>query len=225
MNSNEGMSRVTRSRDEARRTYDRISKWYDLLEGIWERIAIEAGLARLAVKKGEKVLEIGFGTGHGVAALAHSVGEHGKVCGIDISSQMLNIALERVKKTGLSNRVELVLGDAMNLPYEGHSFDAIFMSFVLELFDTPEIPLVLSECKRVLKKGGHLCVVSLSKDGKTSRMRNLYEWGHKRFPRLLDCRPILVRKVLEDARFQCLDVRMTTVFRMPVEIVLAINPP
>jgi ubiquinone/menaquinone biosynthesis C-methylase UbiE len=223
LNINTEISRVTRSKDEARKTYDRISRWYDLLEGVWEKKAKQAGLAKLSVKEGEKVLEIGFGTGHGIGALASSVGEHGRVYGIDISSGMLDIARKRAEKDGIAKRVDLVLGDAVKLPYETGSFDAAFMSFILELFDTPEIPLVLSECKRVLKNGGRICIVSLSMAGGPSRMRDLYEWGHKRFPRFLDCRPIFVWKVLEDAGFKCLDTSTTTVFRMPVEIVLAVK--
>jgi demethylmenaquinone methyltransferase/2-methoxy-6-polyprenyl-1,4-benzoquinol methylase len=221
---NTEISRVTRSKDEARDIYDRISKWYDLLEGVWEKKSRSAALAKLAVKDGEKVLEIGFGTGHSIVALARSVGEHGSVCGIDIAPRMLDIARKRVKESGLAKRIELALGDATILPYETHSFDAVFMSFTLELFNTPEIPLVLSECRRVLQKCGRICVVSLSKTGGPSRMRDLYEWGHKRFPRLLDCRPIFVRKALEDAGFRCPDVDTTEVFWMPVEIVLAIKP-
>ncbi len=213
-----------RSKDEARKTYDKISKWYDLLEGVWEKKAKQTGLAKLAVKEGEKVLEIGFGTGHGIVALASSVGEHGSVCGIDISPGMLDVTRRMLKKAGIAKRVALVLGDAVNLPYETDSFDAAFMSFTLELFDTPEIPLVLNECKRVLHKNGRICIVSLSETGGPSRVRALYKWGHESFPRFLDCRPIFVEEALKDAGFQCIYVNTTTVFRMPVEIVLAINP-
>jgi len=223
-NKDTEISRITRSKDEARDIYDKISKLYDLLEGVWEKKAKETGLAKLAVEEGERVLEIGFGTGYSLVALAKSVGASGKVYGIDISPRMFNIGAARLRAGGLKARVELTLGDAVELPYKNAFFDAVFMSFTLELFDTPEIPLVLSECKRVLKKGGRICVISLSKTGGRSRMRELYEWGHQRFPRLLDCRPIFVQEALKVVGFQCLDINMATVFWMPVEIVVAINP-
>jgi len=218
------ISRVTRSKDEAKANYDKISRWYDFIEGVWEKKATEAGLAKLAVKEGERVFEIGFGTGHSLVALAKSVGASGKVCGIDISSRMFDITSARVRAGGLKARVELMLGDAVELPYENDFFDGVFMSFSLELFDIPEIPMVLGECKRVLKKGGRICIISLSKAGGPCLMRELYEWGHKRFPRFLDCRPIFVREALKGVGFQCCDINTPTVLRMPVEIVLAINP-
>jgi len=68
------ISRVTRSKDEARRTYDRLSRRYDLLAAAGERRCREAGLRLLAVKEGERVLEIGCGTGQALTALARAVG-------------------------------------------------------------------------------------------------------------------------------------------------------
>lgn len=217
------ISNVTRSKEEARANYNKISRWYDLLEGVWEKKSREAGLAKLAVKEGERALEIGFGTGHALVALAKSVGTSGKVCGIDISPRMFDITAARALAEELDARVGLTLGDAVELPYENDFFDVVFMSFTLELFDTPEIPMVLDECKRVLKKGGRICIVSLSKTDNHSRMRDLYEWGHQRFPRLLDCRPIFVQEALKGVGFQCLDINMASVFWTPVEIVVAIK--
>jgi ubiquinone/menaquinone biosynthesis C-methylase UbiE len=214
------VSRVSRSKEEARNFYDRISRWYDAIEGSWTRRSRIAGLQKLGAVEGEKVLEIGFGTGPSVLALARSVGESGKVYGIDISPRMLHNALVKVARSGYAGRVELVLGDAAHLPYGEEYFDAVFMSFVLELFDTPEIAKVLYECRRVLKKGGRLCVVSLSRSGKRL-MSRLYEWGHLKFPRLLDCRPIFPRAAIENAGFRVIDVSVTSIAGIPVDIVLA----
>lgn len=215
------ISRVTRSKAEAQAMYDRISRWYDLLEGVWEKRSRDIGLKKLGVKEGEIVLEIGFGTGHGILILAQAVGRSGRVYGIDLSPRMLDITRARVIKMGLSEEVELKCGDAVELPFKGAFFSAIFMSFTLELFDTPEIPKVLHECERVLRNGGRICVVSLSKEGKSGWMRKLYEWGHRKMPKPLDCRPIFVQKALEDAGFQILDATLMSLLKLPVEIVLA----
>lgn len=224
MNENFDIGRVTRTRAEAQATYDRISKWYDLLEGRWERKLKDVGLRKLGVHEGEVVLEIGFGTGYGMLALARSVGATGRVYGIDLSPKMIEITRERVGKNGLESRVEFIQGDALQLPFQTDFFDAAFMSFVLELFDTPEIPKVLRECLRVLRVSGRICVVSLSKMGGPSRMRRLYEWGHRVFPRILDCRPIYVERALREAGFAVSDATIGSVAGLPVEVVLATKP-
>ena len=141
------ISRVLRSKEEAKTTYDKMSRWYDLLVGRSEKRFRDKGLGLLNVQGGEKVLEIGFGTGHCTLALARSVGPNGKVYGIDISEGMLDITASRIDGAGLSERVELKLGDAANLPFPDDFFDAVFMSFTLELFDSPEIPVVLQQCQ------------------------------------------------------------------------------
>ncbi len=215
------ISRVPRSKEDARKFYDGISRWYDAIEGLWTTKSKDAGLRKLGAVEGERVLEIGFGTGHALTALARSVGELGKVYGIDISPRMLDMAFSMLVRSGYEKRVELALGDAAHLPYATEFFDAVFMSFVLELFDSPEIPKVLSECRRVLKEGGRICVVSLSKSGRKSVMRNVYEWGHSKLPRLLDCRPIFPKTAIENAGFRVLDSAGTSILGIPVEIVLA----
>ena len=216
------ISRVTRPKEEAKASYDKMSKWYDIVTGPFEKKYRDAGLQKLGAKEGEIVLEIGFGTGHCILALAQLVGNSGQVYGIDISEEMLNIALLRVKEAGLSERVKLRCGDAAKLPFEANFFDAIFVSFTLELFDTPEIPTVLHECQRVLPtSNGRICVVAMSKKGRASVMTRLYEWAHRKFPNYVDCRPIFVQKALEDAQFQVLDVTEMSMWGLPVEIVVA----
>ena len=211
---------MLQSKDETRAFYDKISGVYDLLAEHSEGPVRQTGLDKLALAPGEHVLEIGYGTGHCLVQLAEAVGPEGKVFGIDLSEGMRARARERVEKEHLIDRVELSCGDATHLPYPDGSMDAVFMSFTLELFDTPEIPQVLAECKRVLRAGGRIGVVAITKEGKEGFAVEAYEWTHQHFPNLLDCRPIFVRRALEDAGFSIRDATITKMW-VPVEIVVA----
>ncbi len=82
---------VPRSKDEAKRFYDHISRFYDCFTGVFERKYAERALKRLCIEEGETVLEVGFGTGHCLKRMAELVGKTGKVYGIDISPGMLEI--------------------------------------------------------------------------------------------------------------------------------------
>jgi ubiquinone/menaquinone biosynthesis C-methylase UbiE len=203
-----GVLRVLQSKEETRAFYDKIARVYDLLAERSEQPVRRAGLEMLNVRPGEKVLEIGFGTGRSLVALARAVGPAGRVFGIDLSEKMRDIAQRLARDKGLQERVELTCGDALHLPYAAETLDGIFMSFTLELFDTPEIPLVLAECRRVLQAGGRIVVVGMSRVGPNGLVTGIFEWTHRHFPNYLDCRPILVRRAVEDAGFHVDDSRL-----------------
>jgi ubiquinone/menaquinone biosynthesis C-methylase UbiE len=214
------ISRVTRTRAQAKSAYNKMSRWYDLMAGNAEQKISDIGLKMLDVKPAEKVLEIGCGTGNSIVNIARYVGESGKAYGLDISTGMLNITRAKVNKHDLSPRVDLTLGDATALPYNDGTLDSILMSFTLELFDTPEIPVVLDECRRVLRANGRICVVAMSKKGKGIAI-SLYEWSHRIYPSYVDCRPILLTEALEDSAFRIVESRTVKMWGLPVEIALA----
>jgi ubiquinone/menaquinone biosynthesis C-methylase UbiE len=215
------IKRVNRSKDAARASYNRMSRWYDVIAGSTEKKYRDWGLEKLSAQPGETILEIGFGTGHCLVALAKAVGSTGRVIGLDISDGMLAIAGERLQAESLHERVDLHLGDAANLNFiEANSLDGVFMSFTLELFDNPEIPRVLQECYRILKPGGRLAVVSMTKTNPPTVPVRVYEWFHEHLPDYADCRPIFARQALEKNGFNVQDVRVSSMWGLPVEIVL-----
>jgi ubiquinone/menaquinone biosynthesis C-methylase UbiE len=221
---NSPFSRVMRPRAAAREAYNRLARWYDLLAGSSEARLRGRGLAALEVRNGERVLEVGFGTGQALVPLARAVGELGRVYGIDISDRMVERAQHRVEAAGLEARVELVRGDAVELPWPAAGFDAAFLSFTLELFDTPDIPLVLAECRRVLKPGGRLGIVAMAKREPVGLMLRLYEWAHRRFPAAVDCRPIEVRALVEQAGFVVQSREESSTWGLPVDILVVGGP-
>ena len=167
-----------------------------------------------------KAKQSDYSAGDFVVYPTHGVG---KVHGIDISDAMVALSRKLLEKAELAGRVELVCGDAERMPYPDGSLDGIFTAFTLELFDTPAIPVVLAECRRVLRGGGRLVVVALSKEGKQGLMLKAYEWTHEHFPNLIDCRPIYSQRAVAAAGFH---VEATEIEHMwvPVEIVRAAKP-
>lgn len=96
------------------------------------------------------------------------------------------------------------------------------MSFTLELFDTREISVVLTECSRVLRPGGRIVVVGMSKESKGGAIVHMFEWTHQHFPNYVDCRPIFVRAALEEAGFSIVSSERMMMW-IPVEIVCAVK--
>ncbi|QFU84174.1 methyltransferase domain-containing protein [Natronorubrum aibiense] len=211
------ISRVPRSNGAAREWYDRISAQYDTVADPFEAPARTTGLELLAAEPGECVLDVGCGTGIAVVELAGAVGPNGTAVGVDLADGMARVSRAALDDAGLDRGV-VVVGDGAALPFTADAFDALFASFVLELFDTPEIPGVLAEWRRVLAPGGRLCVVSLSRRG-DGPATWLYERVHERLPTIVDCRPIYVRETLREAGFRIDETRTETVWWFPVEIV------
>jgi demethylmenaquinone methyltransferase/2-methoxy-6-polyprenyl-1,4-benzoquinol methylase len=119
--------------------------------------------------------------------------------------------------------VALSCQDALNLPNADDQFEAVFMSFALELFDSPEIPQLLGQVKRVLKPNGRLGVVSMAKEDGASPMLKIYEWLHQVLPQVVDCRPIYVEQSIREAGFAIQYQQRFGMFGLPVEIAVGMK--
>lgn len=209
--------RVPRSKAAAREWYDTLSRWYETVTDPYEAAARNAGLELLAPEPGERILDAGCGTGTALVPIARRVGPDGLAVGIDLAEGMCRTARGALTDAGLEHG-DVITGDAAAMPFATDTFDGLFASFVLELFDTPAIPAVLEEWQRVLAPGGRLCVVSLSRRGAGPETW-LYESIHDLWPTYVDCRPIYLRDTLCEAGFRIVETRESTVWRFPVEIV------
>jgi ubiquinone/menaquinone biosynthesis C-methylase UbiE len=110
---------------------------------------------------GERVLEIGPGTGYYTLDLAAWVGPEGRIEIFDLQQEFLDHTMRRAAERGLENVVP-TQGDATALPYEDASMDAVVLNAVLG--EIPEPAAALGEIRRVLKPGGRLLVGELFGD-------------------------------------------------------------
>jgi SAM-dependent methyltransferase len=109
----------------------------------------------LEPRAGERILEVGPGTGYYTLAVAESVGPEGAVDVLDVQAEMLDHTLREAAGRGLANIVPM-LGDATAMPYEDESFDAAFLVTVLG--EIQDQDAALREFARVLRPGGRLVV-------------------------------------------------------------------
>lgn len=106
----------------------------------------------------ETILDIATGTGDLAINLAET--NAAKITGLDISSGMLDIGKQKIKKKSLDHKIEMVLGDSENIPFDDNSFDAITVAFGVRNFETLEIGL--KEIHRVLKPNGTFVILETS---------------------------------------------------------------
>lgn len=211
-------SRVKRPVQAAGRFYSRLAPVYDWLAAS-EAPLIDAGLQMLGPDQGESLLEIGSGTGR-VLLQAAGGGSPVLITGLDLSWGMCQRAQLKLDRNQAQERVDLIQGSALDLPFAKECFESVFCSFTLELFDTPDLPEVLAEIRRVLTPDGRLGLVALSRDRPLPWVGKLYEQLHHWFPTWIDCRPIPVQSLLKQAGFSIQQVERRAIWGLPVSLIL-----
>jgi ubiquinone/menaquinone biosynthesis C-methylase UbiE len=122
----------------------------------------------LAPEPGERVLEIGPGTGYYTLDMAEWVGPEGRVEIFDLQQEFLDHVM---RGSGVRPNIVPTQGDATELPYEDDSMDAVVLTAVLG--EIPDTGAVLREIRRVLRPGGRLVVGELFGDPHFTTFRSL----------------------------------------------------
>lgn len=194
--------------DEARAKFDRVAGFYYWIMGFMENKVNRQAIVMAEIKPFENVLDAGFGTGWCLERLAACVdGEH-PIEAVDFSEGMKAVALKNLQKKGLEARAVLRTANVKDLPYFDDRFDVVFASFVLDLLEKDDRDRALSEFHRVLRPGGRLVLVSMTKRGRGifRLARCLYEWLYDKWPKVLgyspSCRPIYVEDEVAGAGFR-----------------------
>jgi ubiquinone/menaquinone biosynthesis C-methylase UbiE len=169
---------------------------YDAGSGF--EIAPHAEALKLAdIQKGQHILDVACGTGRGTVGLAQAVGPTGKVDAIDLSEAMLAQAHNKIEKLGLGNWVQFKQGNARELPYPDGTFDLVYNGYMFDLIPFDGFLPILKEMARVLKPGGRLVLLNMSKpDERKTWFEAVYE--KLKFE---PCRPVLMSPFLESVRF------------------------
>lgn len=144
--------------------FESIAPKYDLMNDIlsfrrhkaWRNFTMK----KMDVKPGATAIDLCCGTGDWTISLAKASGA-GKIVGLDFSQNMLDVGEEKVKRLGMDKQIKLVQGNAMALPFEDNSFDYATIGFALR--NVPDLVKVIEEMQRVVKPGGMVVSLELSK--------------------------------------------------------------
>lgn len=148
---------------EVENMFDNIASDYDFLNRvlslkidlIWRKNLVNW----LKIDQPKQILDVATGTGD--LAIALQRGTSAQIVGLDLSQQMLNVGIEKIRKMNLSEKISMMKGDAENLPFADESFDAVTCAFGVRNFENLEKGL--SELRRVLKTGHSVYILEFSK--------------------------------------------------------------
>ena len=157
--------------------FDTVARKYDLmntllsfgLHHLWKRAAVRM----MALKPGDRVLDVCGGTADLALLAARSIGDTGSVIVYDINWAMMAVGRPKVARSTLAPRIRYIQGDAEHLSCPDASFDAAMVGFGIRNLTRPEVGF--REMFRVLKPGGTMMCLEFSKP-KTGWFRRLYDF-------------------------------------------------
>jgi ubiquinone/menaquinone biosynthesis C-methylase UbiE len=201
--------------------YRRIAPSYDLWAWLTESKARDRCLELAAIQDGESVLEVAVGTGLAFDKILKS-NPSGQNEGIDLTEAMLDRAERRAVRTGLDN-YRLRIGDAYDLDFPDDVFDVLVNNYMFDLLPQQDFATVLDEFKRVLRPGGRLAMVNMTKGKRW--YNGIWERIYRLNPALLGgCRGVELVPQLEACGF--IETRREYFSQMtfPSEVVCGLAP-
>ncbi|NWG02411.1 MAG: methyltransferase domain-containing protein [Syntrophaceae bacterium] len=215
-----GILEARYTHQEIIRKYNWIAPIYDLFGILMESKARQRALEMAAIQNGEKVLEVALGTGLNFVEILKR-NPKGWVDGIDVSQRMVEKARKRISKTG-QNNYTLHLCDCRHLPFEDETFDVLMNQYLLDILPVEDFIPILLEFKRVLKEGGRMVLVNMTKGEKW--LNQIYEEIYKLKPPLLaGCRGVMAQPFLQEVGFKEFRREFVSQLGFPSEIVRGIK--
>lgn len=143
--------------------FDNIAPKYDLLNHVLSMkidVLWRNTLVNMMKKDNpQEVLDVATGTGD--LAITIEKGTNAKIIGLDLSQQMLNVGVNKIKKLNLDGKISMQKGDAENLPFEDNRFDAVSVAFGVRNFEN--LTKGLAELRRVVKDNKSVYILEFSK--------------------------------------------------------------
>jgi len=201
--------------------YTKIAPIYDAWATLTETNARRACLERADIVDGQSVLEVAVGTGLMFADVLRR-NPSGRNVGVDLTDAMLQRAKRRASRVAKGARFELVVGDAYALDFPDETFDRVINNYMFDLLPEQDFTRVLEQFHRVLKPGGRLALVNMTKG--TRWFENAAEWVFRVRPQLIGgCRGVLLEPYVRAAGFEGIERSIVTQFGFPSEIVTAVK--
>jgi phosphatidylethanolamine/phosphatidyl-N-methylethanolamine N-methyltransferase len=139
--------------DFVTKVYEKLASVYDFTFGPVLHPGRVDAIERMGIRPGDRVLEVGVGTGINAALYPRDC----SVTGVDLSSPMLEKARERVARKGVRN-VRLLQMDAANLKFGDDTFDIVYAPYVISV--VPDPVAVTREMCRVCRQGGRIVILN-----------------------------------------------------------------
>lgn len=192
------------NRKDMRFFYDRLSGFYGAI-GVFDNYCKRAALSYIDLRKGARFLDVGCGDGYALS-LAGT-----RFCGSDLFGLDFSLKMTLAANKRANCRHHISAGDCFNLPYKSSSFDVVFSSFVLDLFDGDDRKRIVRELCRVLKNPGTLVLVNNTRGrGFFWWLSSLYLVMRWLFPNVFLDMPISAYEIIDD--MECLEVKENIVF-------------